>query len=90
MTPSEILCASRARLEADEAGPWRPGATGHALNGAYEHAIYMRALFFLRAACDLGPNGSLLQWDKDHGKKNALAAYDRAIEFAISQETANV
>lgn len=87
MTPSEILRAARARLEANE---WAPGETGHALNGAYEHATYLRAVFFLRAACGLNPGSSMYEWDRRNTKETALAAYDRAIEFALSKETANV
>jgi len=87
MTPSEILREARARLEAD----WGPKKTGgHPLNGDYEHADYMRALFFLRAAYGIGPDDSLFHREKGLSKLETLAAYDRAIEFALSQETASV
>ena len=86
MTPSEILREGRDRV----AKAWAPGSTARALNGNHEYRDYLQALFFLRAAAELGPNDLLNLWDEHATWAQAIAAYDRAIEFALSQETANV
>lgn len=87
MTPSEILRAGRDRVTES----WKPGDTARALNSNVEYEVYKKAVFFLRAGAGIGPGDSLAHWDnRDATQAQAVAAYDRAIEFALSQETANV